>query len=356
MANMFRRLLDVLAGSTDRELRLQVQYLKLENEILRSKITGRVLVTPQEKARLIRFAKPLGSTIKALASIVTPGTLLRWIRADSGGLNKRIHSTRKPGRPRTSEDIRKLILRIASENGWGYTRILGELRKLNLKVSRGTVVNILKEAGMPTSQHRDEATWDEFIKFHAKTLWACDFIQQRILTWKGFKDAYLLVFINVATRQAVATRSTQHPDAAWVAEQVSHLHALTKNRSNKCRVMTRDRDTKFGKAFDAALRTKNIVPVRLPHRAPNLNAHVERFIQTAQNECLSKFIVMGTDHLDHLTSEFLKHYNEERPHSAINHKVPSNRPPPQQSTGISNEVHCHERLGGVLKHYQRQAA
>ncbi|MFO0857061.1 MAG: hypothetical protein U0640_06865 [Phycisphaerales bacterium] len=55
MANLFRRLLNVLAGSTDRELPQQVQYLKLENEILRYKITGRVRVSPQirEAARIV---------------------------------------------------------------------------------------------------------------------------------------------------------------------------------------------------------------------------------------------------------------------------------------------------------------
>ena len=39
---------------------------------------------------------------------------------------------------------------MARETGWGYTRILGELKKLGIAVSRSTVVNILKAAGMET--------------------------------------------------------------------------------------------------------------------------------------------------------------------------------------------------------------
>jgi hypothetical protein len=40
-----------------------------------------------------------------------------------------------------------LVIQIATDNGWGYTRVLGELKKLGIRnVSRSTVVNILTQA------------------------------------------------------------------------------------------------------------------------------------------------------------------------------------------------------------------
>jgi putative transposase len=76
-----------------------------------------------------------------------------------------------PGRPRTAEDIRELIVRLAKENSWGDTRILGERKKLGVRaVSRSTVVNILKEAGLDPGPKRGKGTWDEFVKRHASTL------------------------------------------------------------------------------------------------------------------------------------------------------------------------------------------
>ena len=227
------------------------------------------------------------------------------------------------------EQIRRQVLRLAKETGCGYTRILGELKKLGVKVSRSTVVNILKDAGLPTGPERGEATWDQFIKSHAKTLWACDFLRHRIVTKWGFRDAYTLVFVNVATRRAVATASTEHPDAAWVAAQVPLLKTAAGDGATECRVLTRDSDTKFGRPFDEAVKAHDITPVRLPHRAPNLNAHVERLIQSVRTECLDHFIVMGTGHLDYLLSEYIDYHNRQRPHSSLGFATPMGGKPPK---------------------------
>jgi len=346
------RLLRVLSGSSQGDLRRQIQFLKAENEVLRARVQGPIRVTARERYRLVRLAKPLGAAVRDLVTIVKPDTLMRWIKA-SGKKHEPKPVTRKPGRPRTPEDIRQIVLRIARETGWGYTRILGELKKLDIHVSRSTVVNILRQASLPTGPQRGEATWDQFIRSHAETLWACDFVQQRVLTLKGWKDAYLLVFVNVATRKAVATVSTEHPDAKWVAKHASSFKSMT--GLSGCRVLTRDRDTKFGKAFDGALRDTGVTPVRLPHCSPNLNAHAERFIQTIQTECLDRFIVMGTGHLDHLTGEYLVHYNTERPHSGIGYRVPDWEDGPFRLVNPDGEVRCRTRLGGVLRSYEKAA-
>jgi putative transposase len=130
MRNLYHRLLLLIAGSTQKELAARIRYLKIENQILRSKLPDRVPITPVERSRLIRFGSKLAAKVLAeLVTIVHPDTLRRWIREATQSRRKQPASK---GRPRTRAEIRRVILRMARENDWGHTRILGELKKLDI--------------------------------------------------------------------------------------------------------------------------------------------------------------------------------------------------------------------------------
>ena len=85
MAHLFQSLLLLVATASKNELARQIKYLKVENEILRSKLPGRITVTGKERSRLVRFAQKLGTAIRGLATIVSPETVLRWIREEREG-------------------------------------------------------------------------------------------------------------------------------------------------------------------------------------------------------------------------------------------------------------------------------
>ncbi len=178
MKNLYQRLLLLIAGATHQELARHVRYLKIENEILRSKLPKRVPVTPKEQNRLVKFGAKLGKALSELVAIVHPDTLRRWIRESQKS------AKRKPivrGRPRTQEQIRELILKLARENDWGYKRIVGEMRKLGIRqISRQTVRNILKEAGIEPAPDRTSDKWSNFLERHKNKLWAT----ARIPNWR----------------------------------------------------------------------------------------------------------------------------------------------------------------------------
>ncbi len=136
MPRYFQRLLFTLAGTTEDDLRRQIQFLKAENEMLRTRVPKKIIrLTPAERSRLLRLGRPLGTAIRDLITIVHHRTFARW----RGSRRLGPPTPRSPGRPRTPEAVRQLVVRIASETGWGYTRILGELKKLGIRcVSRTT--------------------------------------------------------------------------------------------------------------------------------------------------------------------------------------------------------------------------
>ncbi|MDB5336369.1 MAG: Integrase core domain protein [Planctomycetaceae bacterium] len=108
------------------------------------------------RLRLIRVGRKQGSRLKELITIVTCGSFLRWLQNATDHDTTRRDSTWKPGRRRTSDDIWALVVKLAQENSWRCTRVLGEPRKLGIrKISRQTVKNILKGTGSEESDGLD---------------------------------------------------------------------------------------------------------------------------------------------------------------------------------------------------------
>ena len=271
---------------------------------------------------------------------------------------KKYQPTRKPGRPRTPEAIRELVIQMAKDNGWGLGRILGELKKLGIQsVSKSTVRNILIENGFDPGPHRGEGTWDEFIRIHAKTLWATDFITKKVWTKCGLVDFFILFFIHIDSRKVHIVGITPNPDEPWMAQQARNMCMFFDDWSDQPEYIVCDRDTKYTKKFETILNSDGIELKKTSVRAPNQNAYAERFAQTLQIECLDHFVVLGEKHLQYLVREFESYYNDQRPHSSRgNLPLSMDKPPDEVECLGPGDVVCRERLGGLLKHYERKAA
>ena len=353
MPNPVQRLLYILALATDRELARQLQFAKAENQILRSQLPNRITISRSDRSKLLKYGVPLGSAIKELITIVVPETFARWVR-EANGKPRRI---RPGGRSKKPPVLQKLILKIARETGWGYTRVLGEIRKLTrCKISRQTVANIMREHGLEPGPKRGEKTWDEFIRMHGATLWQCDFFTKKSWTFKGLRDLYVLAFLNVGTRRVYVTPSTAHPNRQWLTQQATAFGDYVRREKLPAKLVFHDADPKLGKTFDGDLRRCGLTPQRLRPRSPNMNAFVERWIQSIQLECLDHFIVFGEAHLDYLVTQFVEHFHIERPHQGLDNKLVRPQKPPDECIPSPQQIVCKERLGGLLKHYERRAA
>ena len=161
--------LGVLTGWLDRREREAVAYLIEENRLLRRQLgTQRLRFSDDDRRRLAARACRVGrAALRAIATVATPDTLLRWHRQL---IARKWTYGRKAGRRGVLADIRRLVVRMAEENpSWGYTRIQGALKNVGHCVGRSTIRRILKAAGLPPVPQRP-TSWQTFLNAHWGTI------------------------------------------------------------------------------------------------------------------------------------------------------------------------------------------
>jgi hypothetical protein len=169
MSHALQFLILVMAGWVNRQQQEVIEYVKEENRILREQLGERRLrLTDDQRRRLAVKGKALGlKALNDVTGIVTPATILRWYRTL---IAKKYDGSeqRGQGRPRTSQEIAELVIKMATENlGWGYTRIRDAMRGVGHEVGRSTVRRILLDHGLePAPERGKRGSWETFLKAH----------------------------------------------------------------------------------------------------------------------------------------------------------------------------------------------
>src|SRR5690348_5353375 len=194
-------------ASNDAELLV----LRHENAVLRRQI-GRVSYQPGDRLWLAALSRLVPRRRWAEVFTVTPATLLAWHRrlvASKWDYTSR----RRPGRPSTAAAIRKLVIRMATENPpWGHRRVQGELVKLGYPIAASTVWQILHDAGIGPAPRRTGPTWKQFLTAQARGILAADFVHVDTVLLRHL-DA--LIVIEHRTRRVHLVGITANPDGAW---------------------------------------------------------------------------------------------------------------------------------------------
>jgi len=170
---------------------------------------------------------------------------------------------------------------------WGYRRIQGELLGLGIRLSATSIATILRRAGLHPAPRRGP-TWAQFLRSQASGILACDFLTVETVLLKTY---YVLFFIEVNTRRVHIAGATTNPDGAWVTQQARNVSADLRRLGPGPRFLIHDRDTKFTASFDAVFEAEGARIITTPIRAPNANAHAERWVGTTRAECLDWILV-----------------------------------------------------------------
>jgi putative transposase len=145
---------------------------------------------------------------------VTPATLLAWHRRLVA--RKWDYATkRRPGRPFAAAAIRKLVIRIATDNPtWGHRRVQGELIKLSHRIAASTVWQILHDARNNPAPRRTGPPWRQFLTAQARGILAADFVHVDTVL---LRRIYALIVIEHGTRAHLAG-VTAHSESSWTTQ------------------------------------------------------------------------------------------------------------------------------------------
>ena len=277
---------------------------------------------------------------------VTPATLLAWHRR-LVARHWDYTSRRHPGRPSTATAIRKLVIRMATENPtWGHRRVQGELIKLGHRIAASTVRQLLHDAGIDPAPRRTGPTWKQVLTAQARGILAVDFVHVDTVL---LRRIYALIVVEHGTRRAHLAGVTAHPDGARTTQAARSFLMDLGHRAASVKFLIRDRAGQFTSSFNAVLADAGIEAVKIPPQSPRANAYAERFVLTARMEVTDRMLIFGQRHLQTILDEYEAHYNGRRPHRSLQlhpprPDYPRRRPLPEADQAPTRPRRPHQRI------------
>ena len=191
------------------------------------------------------------------------------------------------------------------------------------------------------------------MKAHWDVLASVDFTTVEVWTKGGLVTFYLLFVMELKTRRVHLAACTTSLGDDFMKQMAKNLTDCNDGFLKEKKYLIMDRDSNFSCAFRSILEDAGVASVRLPPKAPNMNAHLERFHLSIKSECLERMIFFGERSLRNACAEFLSHYHQERNHQGLGNNILE---PGDEVGAIAGRIECRQRLGGMLRHYYRDAA
>ena len=273
---------------------------------------------------------------------MAPDTVLRWQRRRFRDHWTTLSGRPTAGRPPVNAEIRALVARMAEANPlWGAPRIHGELLKLGIDVAERTVSRLIPKRRSPPSQ-----TWRTFLTNHVRDLVSIDFFT---VPTARLRVLFVLVVLAHHRRRVLHFNVTEHPTAAWTAQQI--VDAFPDDSAPS--YLLRDRDTIYGHAFRQRVKGMGIREVLTAPQSPWQNPFAERLIGSIRRECLDHVLVLSERHLRRILTRYFAYYHRARTHLSLQKDAPDVRPIERPEMGKVVQI---PEVGGLHHRYVRRAA
>lgn len=164
-----------------------------------------------------------------------------------------------------------------------------------------------------------------------------------------FQVLYVLRFLSIERRRILHFAVTEHPTAAWAAQQV--VEAFPWDTAPK--YLLRDRDKVYGEWFRRRVNGIGIEEILIAPHSPWQNPYSERLDGSVRRECLDHVIVLSENHLRPILADYAAYYNTSRTHLSLEMDSPETRPVQTPNQG---KVISLPQVGGLHHRYERRAA
>ena len=320
-------------------LELKLVALQHQLAVLRRQRPGRPQLSSLDRLLWMLLYRIWPQIIDAMV-LVKPATVVEWHR--KGFRFYWRWRSRRPGRPRTSPEIRDLIRRMSNANPlWGAPRIHGELLKLGIKISQATVGR-----WMPWRPKVPSPTWRSFLHNHLTDIAAIDMF---VVATATFRILYALIVLGHDRRKVIHFDVSQNPEQVWLSRQMTEAFPW----ETAPRYLLRDRDTSYGRAFRDRVKAMGIEEVLTAQRSPWQNPFAERLIGSIRRECLDHIIIFNERHLRQVLSRYFQYHHRTRTHLALDKDCPQPRRIQPPSAG---KIIAFPEVGGLHHRYERRAA
>ena len=224
---------------------------------------------------------------------------------------------------------------------WGAPRIHGELLKLGIVVAERTVSRLLPKRRTPPSQ-----SWRTFLTNHVRDLVSIDFFT---VPTAGLRVLFVLVVLAHQRRRVLHFNVTEHPTAAWTAQQI--VDAFPDDSAPS--YLLRDRDKIYGHSFRRRVKGMGIDEILTAPHSPWQNPFAERLIGSVRRECLDHVLVLSERRLRRILTRYFVYYHRARTHLSLEKDAPDMRPIQRPEVGA---IVVTPEVGGLHHRYARRAA
>jgi hypothetical protein len=199
---------------------------------------------------------------------------------------------------------------------------------------------------MPKHRLGSSQNWRTFLANHVRDVVSIDFFT---VPTARLRVLFALVVLAHHRRRVVHFGVTEHPTAAWTAQQL--VDAFPDESAPA--YLLRDLDPVYGQPFRHRVKGLGIEEVLTAPRSPWQNPFAERLIGSIRRECLNHVLVINERHLHRILTGYFRYYHRARTHLALDKDAPDLRPIAPPATGKILQI---PEVGGLHHRYIRLAA